>query len=247
MSRYFLRLAYNGSHFEGWQRQPRGASVQATIEDAMQTILKQPIEIVGCGRTDSGVHASDYYAHFDTEVALAHSFLRSLNALIGYDIAVYELLEMPDTAHARFDAISRSYEYKVSTRKNPFERATSFFIPNAANLDKEKMQAAARMLLNYNEFAPFCKTNTDSHTRVCHLTESFWNFDQPHTWTYRISGNRFLRGMVRLIVGACLNVGAGRLSLETLAQQLDNQQPLPNAWSVEPQGLFLMDIKYPYL
>ncbi len=247
MDRYFLHLAYNGCRFEGWQRQARGASVQATIENALLLLLKQPIEIVGCGRTDSGVHAADYYAHFDTDIELPTRFLNSLNALVGGDIAIFNLIKVAPDAHARFDAVSRSYEYRISTRKNPFERETALFLPQSENLDKDAMQAAAAILLLYKEFAPFCKTNTDSFTRLCQLQESFWDFSQPHIWTYHISSNRFLRGMVRLIVGACLRVGAGKLSLDTLAQCLDTQTILPYAWSVPPQGLFLQKIVYPQL
>lgn len=246
--RYFLELAYNGTRFFGYQRQPNGISVQATLESALTTLLRHEVEIVGCGRTDTGVHARQYFVHFDTDTVLQPKFVHSLNALIGKDIVVYKLYMVENEAHARFDATSRSYEYYIDLQKNPFRQESAYWFPNGQSLDFGKMQEAASLLLNYNEFNTFCKSETDAKTRICHLTEARWvRNEATQQLIFYITANRFLRGMVRLIVGMCLQVGQGKIMLDEVRAALDKQTLLGKALSAPPQGLFLTNIHYNYL
>lgn len=243
--RYFSELAYKGTNYNGWQRQPNAPSVQQAIEEAMATILGSAIEVVGCGRTDTGVHASQYFMHFDVEGGFPKEFLRRLNKLLPADIAIRSIFEVAPDAHARFDAVRRSYEYHVVLDKNPFGTDTTWHFPFFDKLDLQKTQAAAALLLNYKEFQPFCKSNTDVHTMECTLFRSEWVFDEAaRRLVFHISANRFLRGMVRLIVGMCLNVGLGKVELEEVRQALDQQVLLKKSWSVPPDGLFLTEVRY---
>ena len=242
--RYFSELAYKGTNYNGWQRQPNAPSVQQTIEEALATILTA-IEIVGCGRTDTGVHASQYFLHFDFEGKFPKEFRRRLNKLLPEDIAIRSIYEVAATAHARFDATRRSYEYHIVLDKNPFLTDTAWYFPFFEKLDLEKTQAAAALLLNYQAFQPFCKSNTDVHTMECALYRSEWVFDEAtRSLVFHISANRFLRGMVRLIVGMCLNVGLGKLELDEVRHALDRQVLLKKSWSVPAEGLFLTEVRY---
>ncbi|MCC6726849.1 MAG: tRNA pseudouridine(38-40) synthase TruA [Saprospiraceae bacterium] len=243
--RYFSELAYRGTNYNGWQRQPNAPSVQQAIEEAMATILGGAIEVVGCGRTDTGVHASQYFMHFDWEGSLPKEFLRRLNKLLPADIAIRSIYEVAPDAHARFDAVRRSYEYHVVLDKNPFGEDTTWHFPFFDKLDLENVQAAAALLLQYKEFQPFCKSNTDVHTMECTLLRSEWVFDEKaRRLVFHISANRFLRGMVRLIVGMCLNVGLGKVSIDEVRQALEQQSLLKKSWSVPPNGLFLTEVVY---
>ncbi len=245
--RYFLTLAYCGTRYCGWQVQPNGPSVQATLKKALQTILTQPIEITGCGRTDAGVHARYYVVHFDAEGALPPSLLHRLISLLPDDVAVYSIQAMPAGSHARYDAFERSYEYHISLRKDPFTTETAWFFPQSDRLNLEKMQAVADLFANYSAFFPFCKTHSGVEKYNCQLYRATWIHDtEQQQLVFHISANRFLRGMVRLMVGACLRVGLGKLDISDVKTALDNQQPLQNSLSVPPQGLYLVDIKYPY-
>ncbi len=242
--RYFSELAYKGTNYSGWQRQPNASSVQQAIEEAMSKILGSSIEVIGCGRTDSGVHASQYFLHFDFEGKFPDEFLRRLNKLLPSDIAIRRIYEVKPDAHARFDAIRRSYEYHVVLDKTPFEAETAWHFPFADKLKLGDMQTAAALLLRYREFQPFCKSNTDVHTMACSLYHAEWDFDKPGRMVFHISANRFLRGMVRLIVGMSLNVGLGKVTLEEVKDALDRQVLLNKSWSVPAEGLFLTEIRY---
>lgn len=245
--RYFAELAYNGTRFFGWQRQPRQVSVQSTLEDAFSTILNQPIAITGCGRTDTGVHAKQYFMHFDFEGSFPRGFDRRINKFIGPDIVIYRFWEMEAEAHARFDATHRAYEYHLGFQKNPFAKETCYYYPFAASLSLDKMQAAALLLLSYAEFFPFCKSNTDVKTMICQLQRAEWEvIASDKKLIFHIAADRFLRGMVRLIVGMCLNIGTGKITLDQVKQAMDTQQRLPKSLSVAPHGLFLTDIRYPF-
>ena len=247
MPRYFLELAYNGTRLCGWQRQNNAPSVQAAIEDALRLILRQPtFEILGCGRTDTGVHAAQYFAHFDFEGDFPPSFLERANKLVGLDIVLKRIHAVEPEAHARFDATLRSYNYHLSFQKNPFLRETAWHFPLAERLNLEKMQKTADLLRGYAEFAPFCKTNSDAQTMLCNISEAEWIFDDTGG-IFTISSNRFLRGMVRLVVGACVNVGLGQLDLDDVKRSLDTQTPLIKSYSVPPTGLFLSRVVYPFL
>jgi tRNA pseudouridine38-40 synthase len=246
--RYFAELAYNGAAYYGWQKQPGQASVQTTLEEAFSLILNTPIEVTGCGRTDTGVHAHQYFMHFDFEGAFPQGFINRMNKYLPKDIALYQIMEVAPDAHARFDANSRSYEYHLEFRKNPFTTSTAYHFPFAEQIDRHQLQQAAALLLDYTDFFPFCKTNTDVKTMKCQLSRCEWIFDDArHQMVFHISANRFLRGMVRLIVGMCLNVGIGKTSLEEVRSAMDQQKRLKQSWSVPPQGLFLTDIRYPFL
>ena len=241
--RYAMELAYRGTNYAGWQRQPNALTVEETIDTALSTVLGQPTKIVGCGRTDAGVHASDYIAHFDYEGALPERLTGRLNRYLPADIAVRRLVQVPSDFHARFAATGREYVYRLSEHKDPLRPDTVTWLPALGELDRQQMQVAARLLLDYGEFTPFCKTNSDAFTMRCTLSRSEWVFGEEEM-TYHIAANRFLRGMVRLIVGMCLRVGEGRLLLAEVRDALERQERLPKPWSAPAAGLFLCKVDY---
>ncbi len=242
--RYFIQLAYNGTRFSGWQRQPNALSVQEILENKLSLLLREPTEIIGCGRTDTGVHALCYFAHFEFEKIFEPAdLLFRLNKIVGDDIVIQKIFPVSKDLHARFSATQRSYKYHISFKKNPFAQETVWHIPFFEKLDQEKMQAAAQLLLAYKTFAPFCKTNSDAQTVLCDVTESTWIFSDDGACFY-ITSNRFLRGMVRLIVGMCINVGLNQLTIEDVKVALGSQTLLKKSYSVPPTGLFLSGVKY---
>lgn len=242
--RWRIQLSYLGTQYCGWQRQPHDVSVQQTLEEAIETIIRQPVSIVGCGRTDTGVHASQYVAHADVEnIEPSGKLLYQLNAILPDDIAV-QGIEVADPAfHARFDATFRAYRYFIHFAKDPFRNGLSFYFPQAHLLQKDVMHQVASMLLEYEQFQPFCKTGSDADHFRCTMMSSAWTFEEGSAM-YEVRANRFLRGMVRLIVGACLNAGLGKVSLEEIKSAMEAQSILPHAWSVPPEGLYLHEIKY---
>ena len=243
--RYFLTLAYHGTAYSGWQRQPNAPSVQETLERALSTILRETIEVTGCGRTDTGVHARYYIAHFDAANDIPPTFLQGLNSLLPSDIAVYDCSPVADTAHARFDATERAYAYYITTRKNPFSKNLAWFYPQTARLDLSKMNAVANLLLQHESFFPFCKTNSGVDHYRCQLTTAYWEeIPDQHFLVFHIAANRFLRGMVRLIVGACIQAGNGQILVSDIQRALETQSPLPKSLSVPAEGLYLTRIKY---
>lgn len=245
-TRYFLTLSYRGTRYSGWQIQPNAISVQATLEEAISTILRQKIDLTGCGRTDTGVHARYYVAHFDAEGDLPPRFLNGLNSLLPADIAVSAIQPVASGAHARYDAYERSYEYHISFRKDPFSTETAWFYPQFARLDLQKMQETASLLPHYKSFFPFCKTDSGVDAYNCDLKRATWEIlPDGSGLIFHITANRFLRGMVRLIVGACVQTGIGQLSVAAVQEALEKQQHLPKSLSVPPQGLFLTAVKYP--
>lgn len=246
--RYFVQLSYRGTAYCGWQKQPGVPSVQQIIEQSLGTILRTTVEIVGCGRTDSGVHALEFYFHFDHTGPLPDKLLYRLNTILPGDIAARRILEVAPEAHARYDATLRRYEYRLIRKKDPFANDTAFLFSFARSLNFQKMQAAAGLLLHYESFYPFCKSNTDVKTMNCRLFQSEWiEGNKPEQWLFQISADRFLRGMVRLIVGMCINVGLGKTSLQEVEQAMQQQHRLKRSYSVPAQGLFLTAVKYPFL
>ncbi len=246
--RYFLTLSYLGARYNGWQVQPGAPSVQATLEEALGVLLRHKVDVTGCGRTDAGVHARYYVAHFDAEADLPPNFEYSLNSLLPKDVAIYGVAPVAPDAHARYDAFERSYEYHIATRKDPFLQQTAWFYRQAQHLDLARMQAAADLLPTYQSFFPFCKTHSGVDSYTCDLKKAVWTaLPDEHRLVFHISANRFLRGMVRLIVGACLQAGSGQIHLDEIKQALDTQTPLRKSWSVPPEGLFLTDVRYPFL
>lgn len=246
--RFFLELSYAGTRYAGWQAQPGASTVQETLEESLFTLLRHRPPVTGCGRTDAGVHARGYFAHFDMAEEPPSDFIYRLNRLLPPDIAVHRLIPVHPEAHARFDAIRRRYCYRITLDKDPFliHRAWEYPFPGEPDIDL--LNEAASLLLHYREFAPFCKTNTDAQTRVCHLKESFWiTSADGRQLTYWITSDRFLRGMIRLIVGMCLRVAAGKTRLEEVREALDQQTLLHGSWLIPPDGLTLTGVRYPYL
>ncbi len=244
--RYFARIAYNGARFYGWQRQPGQDSVQQHIEGSLSLILRTDTAVTGCGRTDTGVHAEDYVLHFDYDGELPHNLLYRINRLLPPGIAFFRIAAVHDAAHARFDAVSRTYEYYMTAMKDPFRQETVWVHPFFDRLDRDLLQQAAAVLPAYDQFLPFCKTNTDTRTMICHISESSWSASPGGDLVYRVTADRFLRGMVRLIVGMCVEVALGHTSLDEVHDALTRQVPLRRSHSVPPTGLFLKDIHYSY-
>ena len=250
--RYFLKLSYQGTAYHGWQIQPRDVSVQETIEKALAMVLRRDTPITGAGRTDAGVNATTMYAHFDTEQPIAdvNSLMRSLNGILPQDIAIYKVIPVHDDAHARFDATSRTYHYLAHTGKSPLLRATSWQCN--PRLDFELMNEAARRLLNYEDFTSFSKLHTDVKTNNCHITQAHWrrcesidtNVEQ---WVFTITADRFLRNMVRAIVGTLVDVGMHKITVEDFCQIIEKKDRCAAGTSMPAHALYLWDVIYPYL
>ena len=242
--RYFLRLSYNGTRFSGWQIQPNVPSVQEAIEGALSILFNQPIHVIGCGRTDAGVHAEDYYAHFDVDKTLEHLAYK-LNRMLSQDIYIKSAEVVDDELHARFDATSRSYVYRIKGDKDPFRSEWVTVWAKFDDLDTLKMQQAAELLLEYEDFFPFCKTGGNNKTTICHLTRAEWVFlPEKREMVFHITADRFLRGMVRLIVGMCLNVGLGKISIDQVQHALENKTRVDKSLSAPANGLALSRVSY---
>lgn len=243
--RYFIKLAYLGTRYCGWQKQPNGVSVQETLETALSVLLREPVSLTGCGRTDAGVHAHCYFAHFDAANPFPTRFLQGLNSLLPADIAVHSYFEMPPEAHARYDAVQRSYIYTITAQKDPFRTQTAWFYPNAHRLDLKKMADMAAILPLYTDFSTFCKSDSGLERFECLLREARWE-QEGSLLRFHISANRFLRGMVRLIVGAAIQTGLGKCSVTDIQTALEQHKPPPLPLSAPPEGLSLTDVLYPY-
>lgn len=241
--RYFLKFAYKGTHYHGWQIQPNDVSVQSVLSEKMSLVLRQPIELVGAGRTDAGVHARCMFAHFDVEEEVKDPALivNKLNALLPSDIAIFDLYRVADDLHARFSAKFRTYRYYVTTRKSPFlsEFAARFTFP----LDVEKMNEAASKLLDYADFTSFSKVHTDAKTNDCDVTFAEWK-QEGDCLIFTITANRFLRNMVRAVVGTLVEVGKGKLTVEQFCQIIEKKDRCAAGMSVPAQGLFLEEVGY---
>jgi tRNA pseudouridine38-40 synthase len=244
--RYFLRLAYDGRPFHGWQVQPNAVTVQQVLNESMAVLLKEPVETTGCGRTDTGVHATEFFAHFDVSSTVSdpERFIRSLNALLPPEVAVYDLLPVHPEAHARFDAVSRTYEYHLTTRKDPFLRDRALFHPQL--LEVNRMNDAARLLLEHDDFACFNKSGGAQTGTVCKVSAAAWEV-RPDRLVFTVTANRFLRNMVRAMVGTLLEVGEGRCSLDEFRAILISGDRSDAGMSVPAHGLFLVHVVYPYL
>ena len=244
MTRYFIELAYNGKAFHGWQIQPDAPSVQETLEHALGTLLRAPVSVVGAGRTDTGVHASFYVAHFDWEGALfsPEQIAYKLNRILGKDIAVYRLYPVSPGMHARFSALSRTYKYYIDKTKDPF---TCEYAWRAHPLpDIGRMNEACRILFEYKDFTSFAKLHSDARTNDCTLMEARWE-DTGKQLVFTIKANRFLRNMVRAIVGTLVEIGQGKLTPEAIRQIIESKDRCKAGSSVPGHALFLCDITYP--
>lgn len=243
MHRYFVSFAYDGTNYHGWQIQPNGNSVQEELQKALSTILREGIEVVGAGRTDAGVHARRMFAHFDLDREIDCAQLAyKLNRLLPRDISVYEVHEVPEDMHARFSATLRTYHYYVHTRKNPFLRHYSCELHY--DLDFEMMNEAASHLLSVSDFGAFCKAHADVKTTLCNVTEAIWVRDGDDSWHFRISANRFLRNMVRAVVGTLIEVGRHRMTLEQFDRVVASGNRSRAGESMPGNALFLEEVKY---
>ncbi|TRZ41694.1 tRNA pseudouridine(38-40) synthase TruA [Robertkochia solimangrovi] len=241
--RYFLEFSYNGKAYHGWQRQPNVITVQEVLEKALCTLLRTELEVTGAGRTDTGVHAREMFAHFDFEmIDERDDLVYRLNSLLPEDIAVKGIHVMLPEAHARFDALSRSYEYHITRVKDPF--LTDFAYRLKSNPDMELMNQAANMLLNYDNFKCFSRSNTDVKTYICNVTKAEW-VKNGDAMIFHISADRFLRNMVRAVVGTLLEVGSGRISIAEFETIINSQDRRKAGASAPAHGLYLTRVEYP--
>jgi len=244
LKRYFIYLGYNGKNYCGWQVQPNAVTVQQTLEEALSTILRQSISIVGAGRTDTGVHARQMVAHFDKEEEINDlAFLaKKLNSLLSKDIAIYKIVPVIPQAHARFDATSRTYHYYITTTKDPFNY--EFVYRMYGTLDFDAMNQACGVLYEYIDFTSFSKIHTDVKTNNCRISYAGWE-KEGETWVFKITADRFLRNMVRAIVGTLLEVGKRKITIEDFRQIVESKDRGKAGTSAPAHALFLTDITYP--
>lgn len=245
--RYFICLSYNGAAFCGWQIQENAKSVQEDLQKALTLLLKESISVTGAGRTDSGVHAKNYIAHFDCQAIIQdEAYLAyKLNAILPAEIAVHRIFKVHDTAHARFDATSRTYKYYIHTNKNPFDSGYSLHV-RADRIDIEKMNEAAGYFLGEQDFSSLEKVNGGNRTSICTVTYAKWEQLDENRYVFTVTANRFLRNMVRAMVGSLLEVGAGKRNPEWIKSMLSLKNRCAAGQSVPGKALFLVEVKYPY-
>ena len=243
--RYFIKLAYNGTNYHGWQIQPNASSVQETLNAALSVILNSDINTMGAGRTDTGVHAKEMFAHFDYEPTFEiESTVHKLNSYLQKDIVIFDIFQVHVEAHARFDAKKRTYQYYISTYKDAFAQDGSWYYHQNLNIDL--MNQAAQLLLNHTNFQCFSKVNTDVNTFNCTIYEAYWN-QENNQLIFTISADRFLRNMVRAIVGTLVNIGLHKISLSDFNTIIENKNRNEAGFSVPAQGLYLTKIEYDYI
>ena len=241
--RYFIELSYNGKAYHGWQIQPNAISVQEVIEKALSTLLNSTISIVGAGRTDAGVHAKQMFAHFDSEKEIDEKQLTyKLNSFLPKDVAIHQIFKVKDDAHARFDATARAYKYEISRVKNPFTTDSAYLVQMPLNV--EAMNTACEKLLGHKDFQCFSKSNTDVKTYYCTIELAQWT-EGDAALTFEVKADRFLRNMVRAIVGTLLNVGLGKLSVDDLDRIIASKDRSEAGYSVPAHGLYLTKVEYP--
>lgn len=243
--RYFIKLAYNGTAYHGWQIQPNAASVQETLNKAFSVLLNSEINLMGAGRTDTGVHAREMYAHFDFENPFdIPKLVHKLNSFLPKDIVIYQIFRVDDEAHTRFDATKRTYEYHIHLFKDAFLQDQSWHFTQ--DLDVDLMNEAAKLLFNHTDFQSFSKVNTDVNTFDCTIFEAFWT-KKGNKLIFTISANRFLRNMVRSIVGTLVNIGLHKITLADFNAIIESKSRNKAGFSVPAHGLYLTKIEYPYL
>lgn len=248
--RFFVEIAYHGMAYHGWQIQNNAVSVQEMLNKALHTLLRDPeMETIGAGRTDTGVHAKQLFVHFDAfeDGVLLNpaKFIHAINGLLPYDIAVKRLISVADNAHARFDATKRSYEYHLHFQKDPFRYNYSMFSRDRPDI--EKMNAAAQFLLGKQDFSCFSKSNTQVFTNNCHITRAEWVEDAEGNYIFHISADRFLRNMVRAIVGTLLEIGIKNKDIHYMKEVIASKDRCKAGTSVPAQGLYLTEVAYPYI
>lgn len=244
MFRYFLYMSYKGTKYCGWQKQPNAPTIQAAVEEAMEKLLRTPTEVTGTGRTDAGVHARYFVAHFDTHhpIAGCKDFIRRLNAILPYDIAVFDLQRVTPEAHARFSATSRTYQYHLEQRKNPFTADFAWHVHYA--LDIERMNEAATYLTTIKDFTAFAKLHSNNLTNFCEVYRAEW-VQHDETWIFTITANRFLRNMVRAIVGNLVDVGREKISINEFKKRVSMADRSLASVSAPAKGLFFSHVEYP--
>ncbi|MDG1509397.1 MAG: tRNA pseudouridine(38-40) synthase TruA [Flavobacteriaceae bacterium] len=240
--RYFIELSYKGTNYHGWQIQPDASSVQEEITKALATILQEKILLVGAGRTDAGVHASQMFAHVDTVKKLSNNYVHKLNAILPNDIVIKSIKEVSGETHARFDAVSRTYEYRILLGRDPFLLETTWQL-HQKNLQIEKMNEAANLLFKYEDFESFSKVKTDVNTFNCTIMKAVWTLEDKHL-IFHIKANRFLRNMVRAVVGTLLEVGLGKKTVEDFRKIIESKKRSEAGLSVPAKGLFLTEVCY---
>ena len=243
MKRFFISISYDGTAYHGWQVQPNGHSVQAELQRCLSTLLREEIAVTGAGRTDAGVHARCMVAHFDIEQPIDEGQLTyKLNRILPRDISVQKVWEVPNDLHARFSAVSRTYHYYIHTQKDHFLRSYSCELHYS--LDFAKMNEAAACLLQYEDFGAFCKSHADVKTTLCQVTQARWVQQSSYSWYFEISANRFLRNMVRAVVGTLIDVGRGRLTVEDFCKVVEGKKRTDAGESMPAHALFLEDVSY---
>lgn len=240
--RYFIELSYNGKAYHGWQTQPNAVTVQQVLENALSTVLRSDILVMGAGRTDAGVHASQMFAHFDARSLNDDNLVFKLNSFLPDDIAIHKIFQVNDQAHARFDALSRTYLYRVSQQKNVFNSELAYALHK--DLDLNAMNKACEILLTYNDFQCFSKVHTDVKTYHCNIMSAKWEPQDGELW-FTIKADRFLRNMVRAIVGTMVNIGLGKMRVSDLHDIITSKDRGEAGFSVPAHGLYLTKIEYP--
>ena len=242
--RYFIYLEFDGTAYSGWQIQPHSSSVQQTIVESLALFLREKISVTGAGRTDAGVHASEMVAHFDLDTPQNCIWMQNkLNGILPADIAVHRIVPVKPDAHARFDAVSRTYRYYLSLQKSAIHRDFSWFLPNEP--DFKLMNYAAELLISTKDFTSFSKLHTDTKTNDCHVTEAQWTPLADCCWVFTITADRFLRNMVRAIVGTLMDVGRHKLTVDGFKRIIDSKDRCSAGDSAPAKGLFLHKIVYP--
>lgn len=244
--RYFLELQYKGTNYAGWQIQDNAIAVQQKLNEALSVLLQHNTDTIGCGRTDTGVHATQFFAHFNVEEAIADAdkFLFSLNGMLPLDISIIDLHMVTEKAHARFDATERSYQYFIYQTKNPFLKDNAMFFKRSLNI--ELMNEACKLMMTFDDFSCFSKSNTQTKTNICKITHANWIIDND-LLIFSITADRFLRGMVRAIVGTLLLLGDGKISLVEFEKIIEGKNRSRAGVSVDAHALYLTSIKYPYI
>lgn len=241
--RYFIEFSYNGKAYHGWQNQPNAISVQQVLEAALSKLLRNKIAVMGAGRTDAGVHASQMFAHFEIEEDFdIESILFKLNCFLPKDIAIHDIFKVNKKAHARFNALSRTYIYRIANKKNVFTSDFAYHVYFPLNLDM--MNEACKILFEYNDFQCFSKSNTDVKTYHCKIKQAFWKLDNDEL-VFTITADRFLRNMVRAIVGTMVEIGQGKMKPDKLHAIIKSKDRSEAGYSVPANGLYLTQIVYP--
>ena len=242
--RYCIEFSYSGKNYFGYQIQPNQISVQEVLENALSTILREKIKTTGAGRTDTGVHAKKIFAHFDTEKSLPENLTYQLNSFLPSDISISRIFEVRNDFHARFDATFRTYEYYITLEKNPFTQESSWQIWKR-DLDVNQMNEACEILFEYKDFTSFSKLHTDNKTNNCKIYKAFWEQNGAEL-KFTISADRFLRNMVRAIVGTMVEIGNGKIEAQDLRKIIEAKKRSSAGTSAPAQGLFLVDVGYEF-